>query len=275
MRKNKYTDEQLIENIKSKAKEVGRSPYFKEVEGASVAAKRFGSWNNALKVAGLCANRSNEKFEAGTKIGLLTVIKGEVIDNRLYYHCTCQCGKDTIVRADSLKKDNKTLSCGCLSKEHYFKRNDITGRRYGRLVVLSYTGKGKGELEVWLCRCDCGNKVELTKRQLYSNSVKSCGCRASESRLENCSKAFDKLKELDLIDGTSISKISRNIPIKSNTSGYTGVTFSKDKNKWQAQIWFKGVKYFLGRYDSKDEAHEAYEKAKEKLHKEFLRKINL
>lgn len=275
MGKKKYTDEQLINIIKDKANELGRSPYFKEVEGASVAAKRFGSWNNALKVAGLKVNKSKDRLEIGTKIGLLTVTKHEVIDNRLYYHCTCQCGKDTIVRADSLKKDNKTLSCGCLSKEHYFKRNDITGRRYGRLVVLSYTGKGKGELEVWLCRCDCGNKVELTKRQLYSNSVKSCGCRASESRLENCSKAFDKRKELDLIDGTSISKISRNIPIKSNTSGYTGVTFSKDKNKWQAQIWFKGVKYFLGRYDSKDEAHEAYEKAKEKLHKEFLRKINL
>ena len=126
MRKNTYTDEQLIENIKSKAKEVGRSPYFKEVEGASVAAKRFGSWNNALKVAGLCANRSNEKFEAGTKIGLLTVVKDEVIDSRLYYHCTCQCGKDTLVRADSLKKENKTLSCGCLSQLKYFKNEEAS-----------------------------------------------------------------------------------------------------------------------------------------------------
>lgn len=274
MRKNKYTDEQLIENIKSKAKEVGRSPYFKEVEGASVAVKRFRSWNNALKVAGLCANRSNEKFEAGTKIGLLTVVKDEVIDSRLYYHCTCQCGKDTLVRADSLKKDNKTLSCGCLSQLKYFKNKDITGRKYGRLLVLSFTGKGKGEQELWLCRCDCGNLIELTKKQLYSNTVKSCGCMAYESRITNVNKAIDKLKKEDLIEGTSILKISRQDLLKNNTSGYTGVTYDKNKKKWLAQIWFKGVHYYLGRYDSKDEAHEAYEKGKEKLHKEFLKSLN-
>lgn len=36
---------------------------------------------------------------------------------------------------------------------------DITGQRFGRLLVLSYHGSRKKQA-FWLCRCDCGdNKV--------------------------------------------------------------------------------------------------------------------
>ena len=56
---------------------------------------------------------------------------------------------------------------------------------------------------------------------------------------------------------------------KNNTSGYKGVTWRKDKNKWQAQIKVNGKKYRLGRFDCPKKAHEAYCEAAEKLHGEF------
>lgn len=41
---------------------------------------------------------------------------------------------------------------------------------------------------------------------------------------------------------------------KCNTSGQTGVTWDKDRNKWRVQIRIKGKKTNLGRYDNYDEA---------------------
>lgn len=53
----------------------------------------------------------------GTTFGRLSVmervLKG---DNRVYYRCLCECGKEKVIRNDSLK-DGKTTSCGCVQKE--------------------------------------------------------------------------------------------------------------------------------------------------------------
>lgn len=53
---------------------------------------------------------------------------------------------------------------------------DITGNRYGRLVVLSYVGQNKYRKSVWLCMCDCGNTIEVNKNALHSGNTTSCGC---------------------------------------------------------------------------------------------------
>lgn len=52
---------------------------------------------------------------------------------------------------------------------------DLTGNRYGRLVVLGRIGS-RGRSPTWLCRCDCGNEVERRGGDLRRGSVNSCGC---------------------------------------------------------------------------------------------------
>lgn len=54
-------------------------------------------------------------------------------------------------------------------------RIDITGQRYGRLTVISYSGNQR-----WLCRCDCGNYKDIIGSQLRGEITKSCGCIHSE-----------------------------------------------------------------------------------------------
>lgn len=46
--------------------------------------------------------------------------------------------------------------------------------------------------------------------------------------------------------------------MKNNTSGFVGVTFNKKSNKWQAQLGFNYVNYYLGLHDTPEEAHIAY-----------------
>lgn len=67
-------------------------------------------------------------------------------------------------------------SCGC-ELSAYQNIKNLTGMRFGRLTVLGKSGKrAKDRNPLWLCRCDCGNEVEVTKRKLVTGNVSSCGC---------------------------------------------------------------------------------------------------
>jgi len=59
---------------------------------------------------------------------------------------------------------------------------DITGQRFGRLVVIRYHGyetpKGTSDSRnaLWLCKCDCGNEAIVRGSHLRAGETKSCGC---------------------------------------------------------------------------------------------------
>lgn len=58
---------------------------------------------------------------------------------------------------------------------------NIAGRRYGRLMAIERTGSRNGHA-LWLCECDCGNRIETTVDRLTSGHTRSCGCLANEIR---------------------------------------------------------------------------------------------
>lgn len=53
---------------------------------------------------------------------------------------------------------------------------DLTGQRFGRLVVVGKDHSDKRKNVIWLCRCDCGNLVKVASAQLNTGHTKSCGC---------------------------------------------------------------------------------------------------
>ena len=62
---------------------------------------------------------------------------------------------------------------------------DLTGKRFGRLVVVKEIGRtriGKQSAVNWLCKCDCGNYCEVPAGRLTSGNTKSCGCLAIKAR---------------------------------------------------------------------------------------------
>lgn len=60
-------------------------------------------------------------------------------------------------------------------------------------------------------------------------------------------------------------------PRRDNTSGFLGVSWSKDKQKWRAQIKLHGRIYHLGYFDDPAVAHAAYLAAKDNLHPTHMR----
>lgn len=58
---------------------------------------------------------------------------------------------------------------------------DMTGERYGRLVVLERVPNlPNSRVTRWKCLCDCGNIIEANRNNLLHKKVRSCGCLASE-----------------------------------------------------------------------------------------------
>ncbi len=62
---------------------------------------------------------------------------------------------------------------------------DLTGRRFGRLVVLEIADRDKNQKIKWLCRCDCGTKKSILGRHLVSGAVRSCNCLQREVARKN------------------------------------------------------------------------------------------
>src|SRR4051794_11246094 len=55
-------------------------------------------------------------------------------------------------------------------------RKNLTGRRFGRLVVLGYTGRNSAEAPLWLCQCDCGKQKVCLGYSLLCGVTASCNC---------------------------------------------------------------------------------------------------
>lgn len=62
------------------------------------------------------------------------------------------------------------------------KPRDITGNRYGRLVVIKDSGKRNASRSaLWLCKCDCGNEKIANGTDLRRGDTQSCGCLRKEN----------------------------------------------------------------------------------------------
>ena len=107
------------------------------------------------------------------------------------------------------------------------KREDLTGRRYGRLTVISYNeevSKQKGRA-YWNCKCDCGNEVIVRGDSLTSESTKSCGCYNREMK-------SDKMRER-WQDEEFRQKQSGGIKEKWKDEEFRQTKSDKMKEQWQ------------------------------------------
>ena len=61
---------------------------------------------------------------------------------------------------------------------------DMSGQRFGRLLVLGRCEPEHQGKVYWRCRCDCGKEVSVRGDHLRYGLVKSCGCYNSECATE-------------------------------------------------------------------------------------------
>ncbi|MBR1454666.1 MAG: hypothetical protein IJ593_08520 [Lachnospiraceae bacterium] len=97
----------------------------------------------------------------GLRFGKLTVV--DYLGDKRYL-CQCDCGNTKDFATYSLTSGQAT-SCGCNRLKY-----NIEGQRFGKLVAEKFVGDGK-----WLCKCDCGNEIEVLTNRLITGVKTSCG----------------------------------------------------------------------------------------------------
>lgn len=115
----------------------------------------------------------------GQKFGKLTVIDRLDESSTPYqmWLCRCDCGGVTKADTKSLKRGT-IKNCGCIPKSSARKgqkAEDLTGRRFGKLVVVSREPNQNGRV-CWKCRCDCGREHVTSAQALKAGKCTNCGC---------------------------------------------------------------------------------------------------
>lgn len=208
-----------------------------------------------------------EERMIGRQFDRLTVVREVRKDGakKRYWLCRCVCGNEKVVEESHLKSGH-TRSCGCYRRDLLRgKAIDLTGERYGRLVVLGPEKDADGSVRGWRCRCDCGRISVFQKGNLRAGATKSCGCLQREQRKKNMRQA------IHFVDGTCVEKIASKKISARNTTGHRGV-YRRKPDRWRASIGFQGKVYNLGTFESFEEAVQARLKAEEEFYGPFLKK---
>lgn len=219
--------------------------------------------------------RINHAEQVGSKINGFLILDYKREDKRGFYYVECPfCKSKKWIRDDSI---SKYMSCGCYNKEHNYKKpKDISGKKQknGRLTAIEPTNKRdkhNGSV-IWKCRCECGNEVLVAEHLFTKEDTKSCGCLMPEVRAKNGKMVGAFIKGKYCINGTNIKNLTSKVR-ENSTSGIKGVTLDKKRNKWTAQIRLKGKNYYLGRYDTIEEAADARREGEEQIFKPFLENL--
>lgn len=75
------------------------------------------------------------------------------------------------------------------------KLQDLTGQRFGRLVVKSKSHRDKYGSWFWDCDCDCGGSRKIKGAALRMGNVKSCGCIVNEYKEKKAALSGPKIYE--------------------------------------------------------------------------------
>lgn len=70
--------------------------------------------------------------------------------------------------------------------------------KYGKLTTIKIIGKDKQRLNIWECKCDCGNIINVSSCSLTTGNTKSCGC----SHVESMRKMGELIRVLNIYDLT-------------------------------------------------------------------------
>ena len=127
------------------------------------------------------------------------------------------------------------------------KRSIRKGDKFSLLTAIKPTDKPVPKGVAWLCKCECGNRIEIASYLLYREDIKSCGCLRKEIAKEKLKKAHPLLFE---------KKRSATVDTPATTRSSTGIRnifYRESKGLYVLSIERNGVRY-LQNFKSMEEA---------------------
>src|SRR5271157_1300982 len=62
------------------------------------------------------------------------------------------------------------------------KTPELSGKRFGRLLVVARSRLNRNNHNMWKCLCDCGQETNVGISQLLGGHTKSCGCLRNDTK---------------------------------------------------------------------------------------------
>lgn len=122
---------------------------------------------------------------------------------------------------------------------------DITGQRFGRLLVVSISG-ASGNKRFWNCKCDCGTEKAISGNGLKAGDSKSCGCLNRELVVSRpTTHGMSKTRIFGIWKGMHTRCYNPNYAGYKNYGG-RGVTICDDWHKFEAFYADMGSSYAAG-----------------------------
>lgn len=205
---------------------------------------------------------SNLHDLTGRRFGRLTVLREvEPVGRHRKWLCQCDCGNLREVLANNLTSGH-TTSCGCQ------KRRELAGQRIGRLTVLERSEltapRGKRQVPLWKCRCDCGEITYKATDTLTNSDLSMCAACAARYAAEQARACAG------YVDGTQVSRI---LCHGDHADIARGVNYDKRTDKWRARLKFKGKLMNFGSYANYEDALKARKQAEEEYFGTFLKNL--
>lgn len=120
---------------------------------------------------------------------------------------------------------------------------DLSGQKFGLLTAMYPTERRDHRGSVyWHCVCEClkdKNQKQIAQRR-------------------------------HLVDGTCVEVLEKRKKRRDNASGFRGVFYLKNSNRYRVDIGFKGKRYYVGLFEDYDEAVQARLEAENLIHNSFI-----
>lgn len=221
---------------------------------------------------------STYKNLIGQKFGRLTVLKEDFIDKKhcIHWLCQCDCGNLVSVRTDQLKS-GRAKSCGCLAKEKArenslinpnkkLKKNIYEVQENGTVFLYNETKTEYAVIDkyseqfvknfYWSKDFNGYWRTQVKNNQniFYLHSFIHTKIYKNEMGTNEIVDHLDRNKSNNLISNLRTATKQENaFNIESTKRSYR-----KSWNKFIAQIAHNGKHYYLGGYDTEEEANKIY-----------------
>nr|DAM81587.1 MAG TPA: AP2 domain protein [Caudoviricetes sp.] len=207
-------------------------------------------------------------IKAGEIRGSLKVMSMKQYKPRKYEVKCLRCGKVFMAYPQTITQHSE----GCFEcREKDLKESTINeykkynGEIFGSLKVIGFDGV-RNRLRMARCLClNCDRETSVPYTKLIRGVVKIC----SACVKKNLEKGIVEVTDLSK-GGSNLLAITSDMIKKNNTSGYTGVSQLKS-GKYRAYINFQRKQFHLGIFDSPQAASAAYQEAKKKIRKDFIK----
>ena len=141
---------------------------------------------------------------------------------------------------------------------------DLSGQKFGLLTAMYPTEHRDHRGSVlWHCVCECGNEINVSAGALLDGNNRSCGCLKDKNQKQIAQRRH-------LVDGTCVEVLEKRKKRRDNESGFRGVFYLKNSNRYRVDIGFKGKRYYVGLFEDYDEAVQARLEAENLIHNSFI-----